>query len=90
MLLGANIHMFTDHKTLTFDGLKTQRVLRWRNKIKEILPWLHYIEGPKNILAGNLSWLLCLPTSSQIMEGKKLIEPAIVSDDEDDKDGFLA
>jgi hypothetical protein len=89
MLLGVNIHIFTDHKNLTFDDPKTQRVLRWHNKIEEFVPWLHYIEGLKNILADNLSQLLHLPTPSQIAEGKKLIEPAVVSDDEDNKDGFL-
>jgi hypothetical protein len=36
-----------------------------------------------------LSRLLCLPTPSQITEGKKLVEPTIVSDDEDNGEGFL-
>ena len=53
------------------------------------MPWLHYIEGEKNILADNLSQLLCLSTPSQIAEGKKLIEPVVVSDEEDDKEGLL-
>ena len=89
MLLCAYIHVYTNCKNLTFDDLKTQKVLRWQNKIEEFLPWLDYIEGKKNILADNLSRLLCLPTPSQITEGKKLIEPAFVSEDEDDEDGFL-
>ncbi len=55
MLLGANIHVVTDHKNLMFDTLKTQCVLRWCTKIDEFSLMLHYIEGPRNILADNLS-----------------------------------
>jgi hypothetical protein len=50
MLLGANIHVFTDHKNLMFDTLKVQRVLRWRTKIEKFLPMLQYIEGPATFL----------------------------------------
>ena len=84
MLLGANLHVFTDHKNLTFDTLKTQRVLRWRNKLEEYSPILHYIEGPKNILADNISRLHRLPTPAQLAEGRPLVEPAEVTDDEDE------
>jgi hypothetical protein len=89
MLLGVNIHVFTDHNNLTFNTLKTQCVLCWRTKIEEFLPMLHYIEGPRNILANNLSRLHCLVTLAQIAEGKKLVEPAEVSIEDEDKACFL-
>ncbi len=49
---------------------------------------LHYIEGPHNILANNLSRLHCLVTPAQIAEGKKLVEPAEVSIEEEDEAYF--
>jgi hypothetical protein len=89
MLLGANIHVFLDHKNLTFNTLKTQRVLCWHTKIEEFSPMPHYIEGPRNILANNLSRLHCLVTPAQNAEGKKLVEPTEVSIEEEDEAYFL-
>jgi hypothetical protein len=77
-----------DHKNLTFDTLKMKRML-WHTKNEEFLPMLHYIEGSHNILANNLSRLHCLVTPTQIAEGKKLVEPAEVSNEEEDKAYFL-
>jgi hypothetical protein len=89
MLLGADIHVFTDHKNLTFDTLKMQHVLCWHTKIEVFSPILHYIKGPCNILADNLSRLHCLVTPAQIAEGKKLVESVEVSIEEEDKAYFL-
>jgi hypothetical protein len=50
---------------------------------------LHYIKGPCNILANNLSRLHHLVTPAQIAEGKKLVEPTEVSNEEEDKAYFL-
>jgi hypothetical protein len=58
-------------------------------KIEEFSPILHYIEGPCNILADNLSRLHGLVTPAQIAEGKKLVELAEVSIEEEDEAYFL-
>jgi hypothetical protein len=50
---------------------------------------LHYIEGPCNILADNLSRLHCLVTPAQIAEGKKLVGPTEVPNEEEDEAYFL-
>jgi hypothetical protein len=47
VLLGANIHVFMDHKNLTFDTLKTQRVLHWRTKIEDFYPCYTTSRAPK-------------------------------------------
>ncbi len=48
-----------------------------------------FIEGPCNILADNFSRLHCLVTPAQIAEGKKLVEPSEISNEQEDKACFL-
>jgi hypothetical protein len=47
------------------------------------------VKGPFNILSHNYSRLHCLITLAQIAEGKKLVEPAEVSIEEEDEVYFL-
>ncbi len=89
MLLGMDIHIFTDHKNLTFNTLKTQCVLHWCTKTEEFSPMLHYIKGPRNILANNLSRVHCRVTLAQIAEREKLVKPAEYSNKEEDEAYFL-
>ncbi len=50
---------------------------------------LHYIEGPCNILADNISRLHCLVTPAQIAKGKKLVKSTEFSNEEEDKAYFF-
>ena len=57
ILLGHQITVYTDHKTLTNMFLNTERVMRWRIIPEEFGPELKYIKGENNVLGDALSWL---------------------------------
>ena len=61
MLLGADIHVYTDHGNLSHNTQSTQRVLGWWLFIEEFHPTFHYIKDVDNIVAAALS---CLPIKS--------------------------
>ncbi|KAL7477485.1 hypothetical protein ACHAW6_003293, partial [Cyclotella cf. meneghiniana] len=85
MLLGSDIHVFTNHKNLIFDTSKMQPILRWHNKvISNSHLYCTIMKPPHNILADNLSRLHHLVTPAQITEGRNHTEPAVVSDYDDD------
>ena len=58
MLLGADIHIYTDHHNLTYNTLSTQHDLCWCLFIEEFHPTFYYIKGVDNVVADALSCLL--------------------------------
>jgi hypothetical protein len=57
MLLGAELHVHTDHKNILSIGDSSQQHLCWISYVDEYGPELHYVEEPHNVIADTFSRL---------------------------------
>ncbi len=57
MLLGAELHIYTDHKNILNVGNLSERRLCWISYVNEYGPTMHFIEGPRNVIADIFSRL---------------------------------
>jgi hypothetical protein len=72
MLLGAELHIHTDHKNILNVGDSSEQRLRWISYVDEYSLTLHCVEGPRKIIADTFSRLLRQDDTSAIV-GKKAI-----------------
>ena len=55
----AELHIHTDHKNILNAGDSSERCLQWILYVDEYSPsTLHYVEGPRNLIADTFSRLL--------------------------------
>jgi hypothetical protein len=69
-LLGAELHIYTDHKNILNVGNLSEQWLRWISYVDEYGPNIHYIEGPRNVIADTFSRLSRKDVPSTLV-GKK-------------------
>jgi hypothetical protein len=70
MLLGAELHIYTDHKNILNVSKSSEQRLCWISYVDEYGPTIHYIEGPHNVIADTFSRLLRKDVPSTLV-GKK-------------------
>lgn len=71
LLVGAELHIYTDHKNLTFKTFSIPRIRRWRLFIDQFDTTMHYVAGVSNVLADCFSRL---PRMEQPTAGIKELE----------------
>jgi hypothetical protein len=70
MLLGAELHVHTDHKNILSIGDSSQQHLHWISHVDEYGLESHYVEGPCNVIPDTFLRLLHSTVSSPLV-GKK-------------------
>ena len=88
MLLGAELHIYIDHKNILNIGDSSQRCLHWILYIDEYGLELHYIEGSANVVAETFLRLARKDTPMPPAVGKKR-PTAFISNSESDVEDTL-
>ncbi len=57
MLLGAVLHIHTDHLNITTNNTMPNCIIQWLNNIEQFNPYIHFIHGKANVIADTFSWL---------------------------------
>jgi hypothetical protein len=70
MLLGAELHIYTDYKNILNVGNLSEQWLCWISYVDEYGPTIHYIEGSHNVIADTFSRLSHKDVPSTLV-GKK-------------------
>jgi hypothetical protein len=83
VILGAELHIHTDHKNILHIGDSSQRRLQWISYVDEYGPELHYVECSANFVADTFLRLARKDTPMPPAVGKK--QPAaFISNPESD------
>ncbi len=79
MLLGAELHIYSDHMNILHVGNSSERRLCWISYVDEYGPNIHHIEGPRNVIADTFSRLSRKDVPSTLV-GKKAAHFVSVSE----------
>ncbi len=82
MLLGAELHIHTDHKNTLNIRDSSQCRLQWISYVDEYDPELHYVEGSANVVADTFSRLSRKDTPASPAVGKKWPAEYIIDKDD--------
>jgi hypothetical protein len=89
MLLGAELHVHTDHMNILNIGDSSQRRLHWISYVDEYGPQLHYIKGELYAVADTFSRLLRNDVSSPLV-GKKATNVVTNSESDNEYDSLYS
>ena len=71
ILVGAELHIHTNHKNILNIKDSSQCRLQWISYVEEYGPELHYVEGSANVVADTFSWLSQKDTPASPAVGKE-------------------